>query len=174
MELDQLMLGMLLTLQLSSRVFSSSMVPGMQWRPGSSFQNQNEVGKFRGRTEIAPDQRENHAGYLEEGKSFFNRMTRSLGIQPNSDHFGCLVDILCRAGDLNGAQEINASTHATTSTCQHLEFPCKWLQNPPTDGCCWKHHRKSCKHMDITLCCLTCMQKKKVKGEVYRRSRVRV
>lgn len=33
-----------------------SAVPGMQWRPGSSFQNQNEV--FRGRTEIAPDQRE--------------------------------------------------------------------------------------------------------------------
>lgn len=41
-----------------SRVFSPSVVPGMQWRPGSSFQNQNEPGQFRGRTEIAPDQRE--------------------------------------------------------------------------------------------------------------------
>ncbi|GAB4851443.1 hypothetical protein Ancab_030845 [Ancistrocladus abbreviatus] len=40
------------------RPFSSSVIPGMQWRPGSSFQNQNEVGQFRGRTEIAPDQRE--------------------------------------------------------------------------------------------------------------------
>lgn len=28
---------------MTSRVFSSPMVPGMQWRPGSSFQNQNEV-----------------------------------------------------------------------------------------------------------------------------------
>ncbi|CAH9134783.1 unnamed protein product [Cuscuta epithymum] len=40
------------------RVFSPSVVPGMQWRPGNSFQNQSEVGQFRGRTEIAPDQRE--------------------------------------------------------------------------------------------------------------------
>ncbi|XP_011078765.1 general negative regulator of transcription subunit 3 isoform X1 [Sesamum indicum] len=43
---------------MSSRVFTSPVVPGMQWRPGSSFQNQNEAGQFRGRTEIAPDQRE--------------------------------------------------------------------------------------------------------------------
>ncbi|GAB4843711.1 hypothetical protein Ancab_013676 [Ancistrocladus abbreviatus] len=42
----------------SGRPFSSSVIPGMQWRPGSSFPNQNEVGQFRGRTEIAPDQRE--------------------------------------------------------------------------------------------------------------------
>ncbi|KAL8498331.1 hypothetical protein ACS0TY_021596 [Phlomoides rotata] len=42
---------------MGSRVFSSP-VPGMQWRPGNSFQNQNETGQFRGRTEIAPDQRE--------------------------------------------------------------------------------------------------------------------
>ncbi|KAI4348439.1 hypothetical protein L6164_009163 [Bauhinia variegata] len=40
----------------SGRVFSPSVVPGMQWRPGSPFQNQNEA--LRGRTEIAPDQRE--------------------------------------------------------------------------------------------------------------------
>ncbi|XP_038999008.1 general negative regulator of transcription subunit 3-like isoform X2 [Hibiscus syriacus] len=41
---------------LPGRAFSPSMVSGMQWRPGSSFQNQNEL--FRGRTEIAPDIRE--------------------------------------------------------------------------------------------------------------------
>ncbi|XP_039021825.1 general negative regulator of transcription subunit 3-like isoform X2 [Hibiscus syriacus] len=43
---------------LSSRAFSPSMVSGIQQRPGSSFQNQNELGQFRGRTEIAPDIRE--------------------------------------------------------------------------------------------------------------------
>ncbi|KAK4359617.1 hypothetical protein RND71_021846 [Anisodus tanguticus] len=43
---------------MTGRVFSPSGGPGMQWRPGSSFQNQNEAGQFRGRTEIAPDQRE--------------------------------------------------------------------------------------------------------------------
>ncbi|KAF7819301.1 CCR4-NOT transcription complex subunit 3-like isoform X1 [Senna tora] len=42
----------------SGRVFSPSGVPGMQWRPGSPFQNQTETGQLRGRTEIAPDQRE--------------------------------------------------------------------------------------------------------------------
>ncbi|KAL1532906.1 CCR4-NOT transcription complex subunit 3-like isoform X1 [Salvia divinorum] len=41
-----------------SRVFNSPVVPGVQWRPGNSFQNQNEPGQFRGRTEITPDQRE--------------------------------------------------------------------------------------------------------------------
>lgn len=43
---------------MGTRVFSPSGVPGIQWRPGSSFQNQHEGGQFRGRTEIAPDQRE--------------------------------------------------------------------------------------------------------------------
>ncbi|XP_057437678.1 uncharacterized protein LOC130729852 isoform X2 [Lotus japonicus] len=42
----------------SGRVFSPSVVPGMQWRPGSPFQNQNDAGQLRARTEIAPDQRE--------------------------------------------------------------------------------------------------------------------
>ncbi|CAN4075412.1 unnamed protein product [Withania somnifera] len=43
---------------MTGRVFSPSVGPDMQWRPGSSFQNQNEAGQFRGRTEIVPDQRE--------------------------------------------------------------------------------------------------------------------
>ncbi|KAM2989114.1 hypothetical protein FF2_003126 [Malus domestica] len=38
------------------RAFSPSRVSRMQWRPGRSFQNQNEEGMFSGRTEIAPDQ----------------------------------------------------------------------------------------------------------------------
>jgi CCR4-NOT transcription complex subunit 3 len=40
------------------RAFSPSAVPGIQWRPGGSFQNQTEAGQYRGRTEIPPDQRE--------------------------------------------------------------------------------------------------------------------
>ncbi|GMI79238.1 hypothetical protein like AT5G18230 [Hibiscus trionum] len=48
------------------RVFSPSMVSGMQWRPGSSFQNQNELGQFRGRTEIAPDMREKYLQRLQQ------------------------------------------------------------------------------------------------------------
>ncbi|XP_039067517.1 CCR4-NOT transcription complex subunit 3-like isoform X2 [Hibiscus syriacus] len=48
------------------RVFSPSMVSGMQWRPGSTFQNQNELGQFRGRTEIAPDMREKYLQRLQQ------------------------------------------------------------------------------------------------------------
>ncbi|XP_065852081.1 uncharacterized protein [Euphorbia lathyris] len=46
------------TSPIGGRVFSPSLVPSMQWRPGSPFQNQNEPGQFRARTEIPPDQRE--------------------------------------------------------------------------------------------------------------------
>ncbi|KAL2944202.1 CCR4-NOT transcription complex subunit 3 [Bienertia sinuspersici] len=49
----------------AGRAFSSSMVPGMQWR-GSSFQSQSELGQFRGRTEIAPDQREKFLQRLQQ------------------------------------------------------------------------------------------------------------
>lgn len=50
----------------AGRAFSSSVVPGMQWRPGSSFQSQSEAGQFRGRTEIAPDQREKFLQRLQQ------------------------------------------------------------------------------------------------------------
>lgn len=51
---------------IAGRVFSPPMVPGMQWRPGSAFQNPNEAGQFRGRTEIAPDQREKFLQRLQQ------------------------------------------------------------------------------------------------------------
>ncbi|KAF8043587.1 hypothetical protein BT93_A1802 [Corymbia citriodora subsp. variegata] len=42
---------------IAGRVFSPPVVSNMPWRPGSSFP-QNEAVQLRGRTEIAPDQRE--------------------------------------------------------------------------------------------------------------------
>uniref|UniRef100_A0A9I9E0S4 General negative regulator of transcription subunit 3 n=1 Tax=Cucumis melo TaxID=3656 RepID=A0A9I9E0S4_CUCME len=51
---------------IGGRVFSPSVVPSMQWRPGSSFQNPNEGGQFRGRAEIAPDQREKFLQRLQQ------------------------------------------------------------------------------------------------------------
>ncbi|KAL8217097.1 hypothetical protein R6Q57_023934 [Mikania cordata] len=48
----------------SSRVFSSSGVPGIQWRPGSPFQSQPD-GVHR-RPEIVPDQRENYLQRLQQ------------------------------------------------------------------------------------------------------------
>lgn len=46
------------------------------------------------------------AGYVEKGKFYFNSMVKDFGIVPNSEHYSCLVDLLSRAGDLNGAYEI--------------------------------------------------------------------
>ncbi|XP_058105837.1 uncharacterized protein LOC131249218 isoform X3 [Magnolia sinica] len=53
---------------IGGRVFSPSPVTGVQWRPpsASSFQNQNEMGQVRGRTEIAPDQREKFLQRLQQ------------------------------------------------------------------------------------------------------------
>ncbi|XP_018682099.2 general negative regulator of transcription subunit 3-like isoform X5 [Musa acuminata AAA Group] len=50
------------------RVFSPSVVSGIQWRPQSatSFQNASENGQFRGRPEIAPDQREKFLQRLQQ------------------------------------------------------------------------------------------------------------
>ncbi|CAM8917030.1 unnamed protein product [Rhodiola kirilowii] len=51
---------------LSERPFSTSGVPGMPWRPGNCFPNQNEVGHVRARTEITPDQREKFLQKLQQ------------------------------------------------------------------------------------------------------------
>ncbi|KAL9232979.1 hypothetical protein vseg_008028 [Gypsophila vaccaria] len=48
----------------SGRAFPS--IPGIPWRPGSSFQSQSEAGQIRGRTEIAPDQREKFLQRLQQ------------------------------------------------------------------------------------------------------------
>ncbi|XP_060215177.1 putative pentatricopeptide repeat-containing protein At1g69350, mitochondrial [Lycium barbarum] len=49
-----------------------------------------------------------HAGYLDEGKYFFNLMI-DLNIEPKPEHFACLVDLLSRAGDIDKAYEVITS-----------------------------------------------------------------
>ncbi|XP_061369709.1 putative pentatricopeptide repeat-containing protein At1g69350, mitochondrial [Gastrolobium bilobum] len=46
-----------------------------------------------------------HARSVEEGKSYFNSM-KDYGIVPNIEHFASIVDLLSRAGDINGAYTI--------------------------------------------------------------------
>ncbi|XP_056177562.1 general negative regulator of transcription subunit 3 isoform X4 [Syzygium oleosum] len=50
---------------IAGRVFSPPVVSNMPWRPGSSFP-QNEAVQLRGRTEIAPDQREKFLQRLQQ------------------------------------------------------------------------------------------------------------
>ncbi|XP_020531710.1 pentatricopeptide repeat-containing protein At3g62890-like [Amborella trichopoda] len=44
-----------------------------------------------------------HAGLVNEGKGFFSLMRDEYGIEPKVEHYGCMVDLLARAGLLKEA-----------------------------------------------------------------------
>lgn len=46
-----------------------------------------------------------HMGLIDEGRRFFASMTRDYGIIPRIEHYGCMVDLLSRAGLLPEAHE---------------------------------------------------------------------
>ncbi|KAK7407407.1 hypothetical protein VNO78_09306 [Psophocarpus tetragonolobus] len=50
-----------------------------------------------------------HAGSVEEGKFYFNLM-QNYGVLPNVEHIASIVDLLSRAGDIDGAYDIIKST----------------------------------------------------------------
>ncbi|KAF5205488.1 Pentatricopeptide repeat-containing protein [Thalictrum thalictroides] len=50
-----------------------------------------------------------HAGLVDEGRELFVRMITEHGIEPNVSHYGCMVDLLGRAGNLREAQEMIAN-----------------------------------------------------------------
>ncbi|XWS33546.1 hypothetical protein CRYUN_Cryun22dG0092300 [Craigia yunnanensis] len=47
-----------------------------------------------------------HAGLIEEGWSFFNAMRDEYEIEPKIEHYGCVVNLLGRAGRLEEAYEL--------------------------------------------------------------------
>lgn len=47
-----------------------------------------------------------HGGLVEQGQSFFDMMTREYGIEPQIEHYGCLIDLLGRAGEFEKAMEV--------------------------------------------------------------------
>ncbi|EPS70650.1 hypothetical protein M569_04107 [Genlisea aurea] len=48
----------------------------------------------------------NHGGLVEEGKSLLGRMKEEFGIVPKIEHYGCVVDLMGRAGRLEEAEEL--------------------------------------------------------------------
>uniref|UniRef100_A0A7N0RDF6 Pentatricopeptide repeat-containing protein n=1 Tax=Kalanchoe fedtschenkoi TaxID=63787 RepID=A0A7N0RDF6_KALFE len=44
-----------------------------------------------------------HKGLVEEGRGFFRRMTSEYSIRPDVKHYGCMVDLLSRSGQLSKA-----------------------------------------------------------------------
>lgn len=46
-----------------------------------------------------------HAGLVEKGRQYFYAMYPNYGIVASSRHYTCMIDLLCRAGRLNEAQD---------------------------------------------------------------------
>ncbi|RDY05306.1 Pentatricopeptide repeat-containing protein, partial [Mucuna pruriens] len=47
-----------------------------------------------------------HVGLVSEGRKYFDRMVKVYGIKPSVEHYGCMVDMLGRAGLIQEAYDI--------------------------------------------------------------------
>ncbi|KAK7320276.1 hypothetical protein VNO77_29606 [Canavalia gladiata] len=47
-----------------------------------------------------------HAGLVDEGNQIFHMMINEYKIEPTVEHYGCFIDLLCRAGHLGWAKNI--------------------------------------------------------------------
>ncbi|KAI3829431.1 hypothetical protein L1987_03555 [Smallanthus sonchifolius] len=47
-----------------------------------------------------------HIGLVSNGWKYFNSMRDAYGLEPEIEHYGCMVDILCRAGHLDAARDV--------------------------------------------------------------------
>ncbi|KAK9057914.1 hypothetical protein SSX86_022753 [Deinandra increscens subsp. villosa] len=47
-----------------------------------------------------------HIGLVSNGWKYFNSMSVAYGLEPEIEHYGCMVDILCRAGHLDAARDV--------------------------------------------------------------------
>ncbi|XP_022719113.1 pentatricopeptide repeat-containing protein At3g12770-like [Durio zibethinus] len=72
-----------------------------------------------------------HAGLVEEGKLMFEKMVNEIGLVPKIEHYGCMVDLLGRAGLLDEAYEIIKSMpiRANTIIWSALLAACKIHKN---------------------------------------------
>ncbi|KAJ0965376.1 hypothetical protein J5N97_026514 [Dioscorea zingiberensis] len=73
---------------LGGRVFTSSVLTGVQWRPqtANSVPGQNEMGQLRGRPEIAPDQREKFLQKLQQVQQQGHSNLLGAPILPGASH----------------------------------------------------------------------------------------
>ncbi|KAL6994437.1 mannan endo-1,4-beta-mannosidase [Sarracenia purpurea var. burkii] len=47
-----------------------------------------------------------HAGLVDLGIHYFNSMREEYDINPSKEHYGCIIDLLCRAGRLSDAEHM--------------------------------------------------------------------
>ncbi|KAG8363519.1 hypothetical protein BUALT_Bualt19G0030900 [Buddleja alternifolia] len=72
-----------------------------------------------------------HAGLISEGRALFNTMKDKYKIQPKVEHYGCMVNLLGRAGQLDEAYELimSASVEADPILWGTLLGACKLHRN---------------------------------------------
>ncbi|XP_062198409.1 pentatricopeptide repeat-containing protein At2g20540-like [Phragmites australis] len=59
-----------------------------------------------GATLLAVLQASSHAGRIDDGQRYFESMERVYGITPDIQHYGCMIDMLCRRRRLHEALEL--------------------------------------------------------------------
>ncbi|TYK18325.1 putative pentatricopeptide repeat-containing protein [Cucumis melo var. makuwa] len=72
------------------------------------------LGRMEEEAEVASDQITyiavlwacSHLGLVEEGQKHFTSMTKVYGIEPTMEHYGCMIDLLSRAGHSEEAEEL--------------------------------------------------------------------
>lgn len=47
-----------------------------------------------------------HTGKVKEGQDYFNMMVEKFGIEPEAEHYSCMIDLLGRAGKLSEAERL--------------------------------------------------------------------
>ncbi|KAG8079638.1 hypothetical protein GUJ93_ZPchr0007g6027 [Zizania palustris] len=68
-----------------------------------------------------------HGGLVSEGKKFLASMVLQYGLSPNTEHYGCVIDLLGRAGRLEEAYELIASlsSHGDAMAWRALLAACR-------------------------------------------------
>ncbi|KAF4355838.1 hypothetical protein F8388_004124 [Cannabis sativa] len=73
-----------------------------------------------------------HAGLVTEGKRLFEKMALGFGLVSKIEHYGCMVDLLGRAGKLEEAYELIKSMpiHPNSVVWGAFHATCKLYKNP--------------------------------------------
>lgn len=66
-----------------------------------------------------------HSGLVDLGYMYFDSMKKKYGIEPKVEHYGCIVDLLGRAGKFDEAMEIIESIEADIVLLGTLAFSCR-------------------------------------------------
>ncbi|KAM0895152.1 hypothetical protein ACQ4PT_024023 [Festuca glaucescens] len=79
-----------------------------------AFRDMVETSRNKKRSEARPDEVTfvallsacSHSGLVAEGRELFAEMLPVHGVAPGAEHYGCMVDLLCRAGLLGDAVQL--------------------------------------------------------------------